>query len=287
MQNNNKKIKRIVTAIVLLVLVIAGLSGLKVRSVGQYKQEQKQLAKDLFVTDSPTESSLPQVSGDGLATEIPETAVPSSAKPQKTPKATAAQTSGAETATSQVSGKTDKSKGTKAKRSEKSVANKQTHKPSAKQTSSPVQAKATPKPSGQKQDSKKDEQVEDTCTITIRCDTLLDHKSELSEAVKKKIPAKGMILEKTTVKITSTETAYSILQKVCKASGIHLDAEYSSAFSTEYVQGIGELYEKEAGDMSGWLYTVNGKLPNIGASRYQISPGDTVEWVYTCDGTLP
>lgn len=287
MQNKNKKTKRIVTAIVLLVLVIAGLSGLKVRSVGQYKQEQKQLAKDLFVTESPTESSVPQVSGDGLATETPDTESPSSAKPKRTPKTTATETPGAVTATPQVSDKTDKNKSAKAKKSEKSAKKKQTRKPSAKRTSSPVQAKETPKPSGQKQDGRTDGQAEDTCTITIRCDTLLDHKSELSEAVKKKIPAKGMILEKTTVKISSTETAYSILQKVCKAAGIHLDAEYSSAFSTEYVQGIGELYEKEAGDMSGWLYTVNGKLPNIGASRYQISPGDTVEWVYTCDGALP
>lgn len=57
-------------------------------------------------------------------------------------------------------------------------------------------------------------------------------------------------------------------------------------FSTEYIRGIGYLYEKEAGDMSGWLYRVNGKLPNYGASNYSVKAGDHIEWLYTCTGKV-
>ena len=100
------------------------------------------------------------------------------------------------------------------------------------------------------------------------------------------MPENGLFLKKTTVNITASDTVYSILQKVCKAKNIALDAEYSTMFSTEYIRGIGYLYEKEAGDMSGWLYRVNCKLPNYGASNYSVKAGDHIEWLYTCTGKV-
>jgi len=38
--------------------------------------------------------------------------------------------------------------------------------------------------------------------------------------------------------------------------------------------------------MSGWLYRVNGKLPNYGASNYSVKAGDHIEWLYTCTGKV-
>ena len=63
-----------------------------------------------------------------------------------------------------------------------------------------------------------------------------------------------------------------------------LDAEYTAMYKSYYVKGIGHIYEKQAGDMSGWIYKVNGLSPNMGASSYKLSEGDTITWAYTCDG---
>ena len=44
-----------------------------------------------------------------------------------------------------------------------------------------------------------------------------------------------------------------------------------------------KLGEKEHGDMSGWMYRVDGEFPDYGCSRYVLHDGQVVEWVYTCD----
>ena len=54
-------------------------------------------------------------------------------------------------------------------------------------------------------------------------------------------------------------------------------------YSSVYVEGISNIYEFDCGELSGWMYKVNGWFPNYGCSRYQLKPGDRVEWVYTCD----
>ena len=43
------------------------------------------------------------------------------------------------------------------------------------------------------------------------------------------------------------------------------------------------MYEFDAGELSGWMYRVNGVFPNKGCSAYTLSDGDVVEWLYTCD----
>ena len=38
------------------------------------------------------------------------------------------------------------------------------------------------------------------------------------------------------------------------------------------------------GDLSGWVYTVNGISANVGCGSYYLKDGDVVEWLYTTDG---
>lgn len=54
-------------------------------------------------------------------------------------------------------------------------------------------------------------------------------------------------------------------------------------YNSAYIEGIGNLYEFDCGELSGWMYKVNGWFPNYGCSRYRLKSGDRVEWVYTCD----
>lgn len=47
-----------------------------------------------------------------------------------------------------------------------------------------------------------------------------------------------------------------------------------------YVSSINGLAEKEHGGSSGWMYTVNGKLPSMACSAYKLRDGDSVQWRY-------
>lgn len=62
------------------------------------------------------------------------------------------------------------------------------------------------------------------------------------------------------------------------ALGLSINARPSS-YGT-YVAAIGGLAEKEHGDTSGWMYSVNGKTPNTACSNYILKNGDTVVWYY-------
>jgi hypothetical protein len=54
-------------------------------------------------------------------------------------------------------------------------------------------------------------------------------------------------------------------------------------YNSLYLEGISNLYEFDAGELSGWMYKVNGWFPNYGSSRYQLKQGDVIEWLYTCE----
>lgn len=56
------------------------------------------------------------------------------------------------------------------------------------------------------------------------------------------------------------------------------DSEYGM-----YVMGINGLAAGDHGDMSGWLFTVNGEMAEVGCSQYELADGDVVVWSYTTD----
>ena len=121
-----------------------------------------------------------------------------------------------------------------------------------------------------------------TCTLTVRCDTILDNMSWLDPAKTDLVPADGVIFPATTVTFYEGESVFNLLQREMKKAGIHLEFENTPIYHSAYIEGIGNLYEFDCGELSGWTYRVNGWFPNYGCSRYQLQPGDTVEWLYTC-----
>lgn len=119
-----------------------------------------------------------------------------------------------------------------------------------------------------------------TCTIKITCSKLVGNK-DLDDAQRARVPKNGVILEKTTVEISSGDSVYDILKKACKKKGIVLAAENTSLGI--YVAGIDGFYEKDAGGESGWKYKVNGKYPNDSAGDVKVKNGDVIEWVYVLE----
>lgn len=122
-----------------------------------------------------------------------------------------------------------------------------------------------------------------TCTFSIECSTILNNLNMLDSEKLEAVPSGGVILAKTTVTFYEGESVFDVLQRVCKEKGIHMESSWTPIYNSAYIEGIHNLYEFDCGELSGWMYRVNGWYPNYGCSRYQLKDGDVVEWRYTCD----
>ena len=128
------------------------------------------------------------------------------------------------------------------------------------------------------------ENTENLCTITIRCDTVLNNVKLLDTAKAPYVPEDGLILQEITVEFTPGETVFDILQRVCQAAEIPLEYSWTPLYDSYYIEGICHLYEFDCGAESGWMFQVNEKFPNYGCSAYEVKPGDQIQWQYSCIG---
>ena len=122
-----------------------------------------------------------------------------------------------------------------------------------------------------------------TCTFSIECSTILNNMGDLNQDKLELIPSDGVILAPIEVTFYAGESVFDVLKRVCQEKGIHMEASWTPIYNSAYVEGIHNLYEFDCGELSGWVYRVNGWYPNYGSSRYQLVPGEVVEWRYTCD----
>ena len=97
------------------------------------------------------------------------------------------------------------------------------------------------------------------------------------------LPADGILLADTTVAFGDGESVFDVLLRAARAAGLHLEFEKTPLYGGVYVEGIGNLYAFDGGELSGWVYAVDGVFPEVSASAYVLADGDTVEWIYTCD----
>lgn len=119
------------------------------------------------------------------------------------------------------------------------------------------------------------EAVTFNCSITISCSDILNHMDNLKAEKAGLIPANGLILS-TTVTVTEGETVMDVLRRACSDANVIVDA------SSGYVRGIQNIYERDCGTTSGWMYCVNGVYPNYGAASYVLKEGDSIQWNYSC-----
>ncbi|MCH5187001.1 MAG: DUF4430 domain-containing protein [Oscillospiraceae bacterium] len=122
-----------------------------------------------------------------------------------------------------------------------------------------------------------------TCTLSVRCDSILDNMAWLDAEKAELVPSDGVIYAERTVTFYEGESVFNLLLREMKQNKIHMEYENTPIYSSAYIEGIGNLYEFDCGELSGWMYMVNGWFPNYGCSRYRLMAGDRVEWVYTCD----
>jgi hypothetical protein len=122
-----------------------------------------------------------------------------------------------------------------------------------------------------------------TCTLSISCTTILDNMDLCDPDKVELVPEDGWILKPTTVTFYEGESVFNVLQRTCKQQKIQMEFENTPIYNSAYIEGIHNLYEFDVGELSGWMYKVNGWFPNYGCSRYQLKDGDVIAWEYTCD----
>lgn len=125
--------------------------------------------------------------------------------------------------------------------------------------------------------------VKRTGTLSVSAHTILDNIDRIDPAVLSLIPKNGVIYSTAKVTFQEGDSVFDVLQREMRNAGIHMEASFTPMYNSAYVEGINNLYEFDGGDLSGWMYKVNGWFPNYGASRYVLEDGDKIEWVYTLD----
>lgn len=283
MFNDKKSYRKYILPVLVIVLLLAGFGKGKFQSVDSYKKEQKQIVKEI---EKAEEKEDDQQQKEILVTKEPEKreivlVTPSVTDDYQVRKETSDASDEKTVQATSEAGRSEKTK--KSKVSKKSKNTEETKVPESTQTPNTNKVLPTKEPAKEPVTTKEPEKLI-TCVMTIQCTTLLDNLDALEENLHKYVPEDGYMVNQMSVSIKEGASAYELLEMVCKAQGIHLDATHTAVDSGYYVRGIGYLYEKNAGKMSGWLYKVNGEIPNKGASNYILQEGDHIAFVYTCNG---
>ncbi len=110
-----------------------------------------------------------------------------------------------------------------------------------------------------------------TVTLSLRCDNAVAAGAEREN---------GVILDATSIDLYDGDSVYDLLIRA--AAELTISVDHSGSGGMEYIRAIDGLYEYDFGELSGWMYRVNGQAPSVGCGSYILSDGDTVEWIYTC-----
>lgn len=121
------------------------------------------------------------------------------------------------------------------------------------------------------------------CTLSVSCADVLNEISQYVPEKAKFLPQDGIIYAEKKVKFNEGESVFNVLLREMKKSKIHMEFVKTPAYDSAYIEGISNLYEFDLGNLSGWIYKVNGKMPDYGCSKYILSPGDKIEWIYSSE----
>ena len=122
-----------------------------------------------------------------------------------------------------------------------------------------------------------------TCTLEVRCDTLLGKLDQMTPEKAALVPENGILLETVELEFNGGESVFDVFRKVLREEKIHFEYVDASAYDSVYIEGIGNIYEFDCGPQSGWMYSVNGVHPGLGCSSYTLADGDVIVFHYTCD----
>ncbi len=95
----------------------------------------------------------------------------------------------------------------------------------------------------------------------------------------------GIWISKTATTVKSDATVYHAFTKVLNEKGFNYiisNKNYVSSITNSSGKCLSEF---DKGKNSGWLYSVNGKVPAIALTKCNLYDGDNIVWYYTTDWT--
>lgn len=280
------------------------LTGCKVQTAQQYENEQEEEAKKVVVlndeeqkkekekeeTKETAQDDKGSVTKEVAATSENDTTTSTNSsvstveKSTSTPSQTQKPEAKKETTTSNNTSKEQPTKTEKpVKKDEPKKETTVTKKP---ETTTSTPKPSTPKPSTPEKPVEKPAKKE-YATITIGMRTLLnpDHYELLPKNLQseKYVPASGVLLNNAKIEIKEGDTAWDAISKLRSKYGIYINYEKNPMYGI-YIIGINHINEKQAGSLSGWMYTVNGVKAPVGVGNYELEDGDRIELQYTTNG---
>lgn len=173
-----------------------------------------------------------------------------------------------------------------------------------KETTSPVQTEEpivqeTPAPTEEKNAEPKEERVvetiaepetteeeveENAVSLTVDCTDVLANMDSLKAEKHGIIPQKGIIYANSKVEIQEGDSVFDVLKRALTSSGVHLEFSLTPVYNSAYIEGIGNLYEFDCGERSGWKYSVNGEFPRVGCSDFKVNLSDKIVFFYKVAG---
>ncbi len=120
-------------------------------------------------------------------------------------------------------------------------------------------------------------------TLSVDCSTILNNIEKFNKDKLEVLPENGTIYTAKDVEFQEGDSVFDILLREMRRSKIHVDFVTVPPGNNSYVKGINNIYEFDCGELSGWVYRVNGLDINYGAEQYEPISGDIIKWVYTCD----
>lgn len=102
--------------------------------------------------------------------------------------------------------------------------------------------------------------------------TLMDNKKTLIDTVKYE-------------NLNETTTAFDVFKKAMQESGYKYELKYGTYVPSITMPDGTKLGELDRGKNSGWMFKVNGKIPDVSMGAYGLKDGDSIVVFYTDDYT--
>lgn len=109
--------------------------------------------------------------------------------------------------------------------------------------------------------------------LSVRCDKVAGRATDGSS------PENGEILARTAIDFYEGDSIFDLLTHAARKYEIQI--EYQGSADTAYINSINYLYEYAYGDLSGWIYTLNGEKLSVGSAGQAVQNGDEIVWHYT------
>lgn len=113
-----------------------------------------------------------------------------------------------------------------------------------------------------------DKEITGTVTLTVSAESI----------------GKGDIITGVTIPIHKGDTVFDVLLSAAKEYELVIGKSGADEYS--YIQSINGISERQNGELSGWIYTVNGTIPSEGCGSYTVNDGDDIRFIYSTDGKI-